>query len=262
MVMPQLHPHEGARQLSPSLYILLLFGGSFPRFGWFFGGFASLFLYAVPKFGQGWISLPGLIPSLFLLIGLAFIGYGIYQGMKGIRILRIGTVAYGELVGVMDTGVRVNDEPVWQLTYRFTAPNGSRYAVYGNTETLSSDILTNAQHLLPAPGEKLDPQSEQAKQNFTNAFMKRKPHALTAEDAAPICPEGTTPVTGVIFYNPQNPMDAMPLSGLPGQLTLGPNNSIQAANAAWPSLIPPAIVLIAHALVQHYFFHRAIPFLP
>ena len=76
----------------------------------------------ISTFGMGvlWI-------LLFPLIGLAFVGYGLRRGIKGLRLLRSGNMASGTLIGKQRTNARVNEQMVYKLTFEFADSQAIRY---------------------------------------------------------------------------------------------------------------------------------------
>jgi hypothetical protein len=76
---------------------------------------------------RGMIGLFGLMPVIFPVIGLCFMAGGIRKGVKAIRLLRYGELAGGQLVDKQRTGVEINHQPEYKLTYAFTAADGQSY---------------------------------------------------------------------------------------------------------------------------------------
>ncbi|GAB4443538.1 MAG: hypothetical protein Kow0031_25790 [Anaerolineae bacterium] len=65
--------------------------------------------------------------GIFPLVGLAFIAVSLAQGFRGIRLLKNGKIAGGRLVDKSPTGTRINNLPVYQLTFEFIADDGMPY---------------------------------------------------------------------------------------------------------------------------------------
>jgi hypothetical protein len=73
------------------------------------------------------------IVLLFPLIGLAFIAFGLMNGLKANRLLAEGKVGLGILKTKTPTGASVNNQPVYKLFFEFTADDGSSYEVVSKT---------------------------------------------------------------------------------------------------------------------------------
>ncbi len=65
--------------------------------------------------------------SIFPLVGLGFIGVSLRQGFRGIRLLKNGKIAEGRLSDKSPTNTRINEQPVYQLTFEFIADDGMPY---------------------------------------------------------------------------------------------------------------------------------------
>jgi hypothetical protein len=74
-----------------------------------------------------------LIVSVFPLVGLAFLYGGVSEGIKANQLLGGGRFAYGVLIGSEPTGARINERPVYRLTFEFTAHDGSSHQVVKKT---------------------------------------------------------------------------------------------------------------------------------
>lgn len=70
---------------------------------------------------------------IFPLIGLVFIIIGLRNGFKADRLLAAGQIAWGELKSKEPTGVRVNNQPVYKLTFEFRAEDGGVYEAVAKT---------------------------------------------------------------------------------------------------------------------------------
>ncbi len=62
---------------------------------------------------------------VFPLVGLGFLGSGLWEGAKAARLLRVGRLATGKLVSREFTNASVNNQPVVRLSFEFTAHDGS-----------------------------------------------------------------------------------------------------------------------------------------
>ncbi len=69
-----------------------------------------------------WWILLFLLP--FLAVGVGFAWSGWRRGGRTVRLLRYGRTAYGALVDRTDTGVRINDEIQWKVTFAYTDHHG------------------------------------------------------------------------------------------------------------------------------------------
>ncbi|HEX8170812.1 MAG TPA: DUF3592 domain-containing protein [Thermoanaerobaculia bacterium] len=63
---------------------------------------------------------------LFPIIGAFFVLGGTRSGLRRARLLRDGVVTTGRLLSRHPTNVRINDQPVWELTFEFTARDGRK----------------------------------------------------------------------------------------------------------------------------------------
>jgi hypothetical protein len=85
--------------------------------------------------------------SIFLLIGLGMVGFGVKNGIKANRLLTNGKVGMGELVSRERTNTKVNGRQVYKFTFEFTADDGQIYQVVNKT--------TDTQALQDDPQERL-----------------------------------------------------------------------------------------------------------
>jgi len=256
------------RTLPLSAYLLTILAGPYWSFGWIFGGFTSFFLYVVIP--RGWppsihieslFALPFLlIPLLFVCIGLAFIGLSVREGLRAVALMQKGTVTDGVLVKLIDKGERINNEAIWWGEYYFTANNGLRYVCLGKVGKLTPELLVNAEHLLPTQQEAITGVDDDAPagqptsfdwQKVKQAMVPGPGRELLPNEPLPACPEGKAPVTGTLLYDPENPANAMPLSGVPGKFTLTPDGTLRPGATFLGGLIAPVLVIGIHYLVQH-----------
>jgi hypothetical protein len=75
----------------------------------------------------------GLIPIIFPVIGLCFIIAGLKNGIKANRLLVNGKLANGRLKSKVKTKSEINDQPVYKLTFEFTASDGMSYEAVAKT---------------------------------------------------------------------------------------------------------------------------------
>jgi len=86
------------------------------------------------------IGLFGLMPVIFPLIGLCFIIKGLKKGARSNRLLQNGLQTTGKLISKVYTGVDVGSrrdgtaEPIYKLTFEFTAEDGKTYKTRVKTE--------------------------------------------------------------------------------------------------------------------------------
>lgn len=89
------------------------------------------------------ILAPGFLLLLLLPVGSAwFFIYRLRKGLRAINLLQHGQLAQGTLVAKEPTNMSVNDEPVYKLTFAFTAQDGQEYQVIHkahNTEALEDE---------------------------------------------------------------------------------------------------------------------------
>ena len=71
--------------------------------------------------------------AIFPFVGLCFVIFGLRKGRKAIRLLRDGKQAEGTLVSKKATSTRVNKQPVYKLTFEFTADDGRTYQAVAKT---------------------------------------------------------------------------------------------------------------------------------
>ncbi len=79
--------------------------------------------YASPS----WLSV---FMMIFPLAGLITLAIGLRAGLKNNRLLHRGILTVGELVDKASTGSTVNDQPVYKLTFNFTADDGQTYQAF------------------------------------------------------------------------------------------------------------------------------------
>jgi hypothetical protein len=80
-----------------------------------------------------------LFVSVFPLIGLVFIIAGWRRGIKRLAIMRNGLFAWGEMVGKEATNVKINENPVYKYTFRFTDSSGNVREI--TDETHRTDLV-------------------------------------------------------------------------------------------------------------------------
>lgn len=75
----------------------------------------------------------GMIAVIFPLAGFFIMLSGFRGGIKGARLLGNGWLALGRLKSKEDTGGRVNDKPIFKMTFEFTADDGGTYEAVAKT---------------------------------------------------------------------------------------------------------------------------------
>jgi hypothetical protein len=71
--------------------------------------------------------------SIFPLIGVLLIAFATRTGFRRNQLLRRGLLASGKLLGREMTNMKVNNRPVWKLTFEFTARDGQRHEATAST---------------------------------------------------------------------------------------------------------------------------------
>lgn len=74
-----------------------------------------------------------LIVAVFPTVGLCFMLVGLRNGFLYARLLRHGVLAYGTLESKEPTSTKVNEQPVWKLTFAFTDGEGRTHRVSHST---------------------------------------------------------------------------------------------------------------------------------
>jgi len=82
---------------------------------------------------RGIIGLFGLMPVIFPLIGLCFIIAGVRKGVKACHLLRDGEQTTGKFTSKDRTGAKVNNQPVYKLTFEFAASDGMVHQAVAKT---------------------------------------------------------------------------------------------------------------------------------
>jgi hypothetical protein len=93
-----------------------------------------------------------LILSIFPLIGLAFVIPGIVGGLKNIRILTHGQLAWGTYQGATPTNVEINNMPVMKAAFQFTASDRKTYTAHVKTHRIWEITDEPREMLLYMPG--------------------------------------------------------------------------------------------------------------
>ena len=70
---------------------------------------------------------------LFPIVGACFIISGFKKGINGVRLLRTGKLAKGVLKEKKSTNMRINDSPVYKLSFEFTAQGERKYTAVSET---------------------------------------------------------------------------------------------------------------------------------
>lgn len=91
---------------------------------------------------SGWAGLVALLPAA----GLALIVAGFRKGGRNADLLENGRLAWGTMISKEATNARVNKQPVFKLTFEFTAENRRAYHVV--TKTHVTEELEDEDHEL------------------------------------------------------------------------------------------------------------------
>lgn len=70
------------------------------------------------------------VVAVFPLGCLAFLFFSVRKGLRHLRLARLGRVGYGRLVGKETTGVEVNEQPQYKLTFEFIVPPAEQFGTY------------------------------------------------------------------------------------------------------------------------------------
>jgi hypothetical protein len=81
---------------------------------------------------------------LFPLIGFGMVVHSMRRGLRNIRLLAQGQPALGTLVDKQPTGVKVNEVPVYKLTFRFEDRDGREQQ--GAIRTLHTEPVEDERH--------------------------------------------------------------------------------------------------------------------
>jgi len=63
----------------------------------------------------------------FIFVGGSMVGIRIYLGLKSIKLLRYGQIAYGVLIDKQPTNTKINNQTVYKLSFEFQAIDGTKY---------------------------------------------------------------------------------------------------------------------------------------
>lgn len=74
-----------------------------------------------------------LLVAIFPLAGAIFVWFGIRRGWKARHLLSHGQLAWAVKKGSEPTNVRINNRPVWKLTFEFEAADGRTYRIFEKT---------------------------------------------------------------------------------------------------------------------------------
>jgi hypothetical protein len=91
-----------------------------------------------------------LFVTIFPLIGLAFLTFGIRAGRKAARLLADGMPAVGTCVREDRTNVTINNRPVMKYVYEFAAADGNVYEATASTH-VTETLAAREQQLLYNP---------------------------------------------------------------------------------------------------------------
>ncbi len=92
-----------------------------------------------------------LIVLIFPLIGLGIILFGLARSIKQIRLLRSGVLAEGKFLRKEATGVMINERPVYQVFFEYTAADGQKYVISDKTHLLEKVLDQDTERLLYDP---------------------------------------------------------------------------------------------------------------
>lgn len=70
---------------------------------------------------------------IFPLIGVLLLVGGVRLGIRGLRLLQIGSEAQGTLIDKQPTSTRINEQMVYKLTFNFADASGMRYQTSAKT---------------------------------------------------------------------------------------------------------------------------------
>lgn len=78
---------------------------------------------------------PGILVfmSLFAMIGVGFLGFGLRRSLEAARLLAGGRMAQATLVRKERTNTTINDRPVYKLIFAFVSDQGTRHEVVTKT---------------------------------------------------------------------------------------------------------------------------------
>jgi hypothetical protein len=70
---------------------------------------------------------------IFPVIGACFAVYQLFAGLRAVRLLQSGQMAYGKLIRQEPTNTRINNRTVYKFTFEFKADNGQTYQATAST---------------------------------------------------------------------------------------------------------------------------------
>lgn len=71
--------------------------------------------------------------AIFPFVGAVIVFFAMRTGLRRNHVLRTGLLASGTLLGREMTNVKINNRPVWELTFEFTARDGQRHEAKART---------------------------------------------------------------------------------------------------------------------------------
>jgi hypothetical protein len=97
---------------------------------------------------------PGFLWVLVVPVGsVAFFIYRMRKGLRALYLLRYGQLAQSTLVSKDPTNMSVNDQPVYKLTFAFTAQDGQEYQVSHTTHATAALEDEETERLLYDPAQ-------------------------------------------------------------------------------------------------------------
>lgn len=76
-----------------------------------------------------------LLVMIFPLIGMGFVGFGLWKNLRLVRLLKRGVFTWAECAAREPTNMSINDRPVFKYTFRFTV-GGRVYDAVGKTHEI------------------------------------------------------------------------------------------------------------------------------
>ena len=160
-----------------------------------------------------------LLVLIFPAAGLGLLLPGLWRGLRGIRLLRDGKQAVGRLIDRKPTRARVNNQPVWKLTFEFTAEDGGVFQVSARTHD-------------------------------TSRLSGEAPGSLPGVAAASGGGDGEDAPLEPLVYDPFRPARAALLDALPGGPRIDENGNIRVSRPlrTLAVLIAPAATILGHGV--------------
>lgn len=70
---------------------------------------------------------------IFPAVGLVLLFSAIRKAIRSIKVLKVGETAWGQYAGQEATNTKINNQTVYRLFFKFTAPDGNEYTAVGTT---------------------------------------------------------------------------------------------------------------------------------